>query len=96
MRVLVDARNKLGVPWENPQNSIHGDILLSYQPGFVDQWTFTRFVPSIRACWTDEAIRTVFNKRSLFQIADAVEYFFNHLDAIANKVCIEMLYDNMN
>jgi hypothetical protein len=86
MRVLVDARNKLNVPWENPQNSLHGEILLNYQPGFVDQWTFVKFVPSIRACWSDEAIRTVFNKRSLFQISDTVEYFFNNLDAISSKV----------
>lgn len=87
MRVLVDAQRKLGIPWEDPQNSLHGDnILLNYQPGFVDQWIFTKFVPSIRACWSDAAIHTAFNRRSLFQISDSVEYFFENLDRIAHKV----------
>lgn len=122
MRVLVDAQRKLGIPWENPQNSLHGkqqykdtyvyflevsknqkdeilffitkknelfilgDILLNYQPGFIDQWTFTKYVPSIRACWSDEAVRTAFSRRSLFQISDSVEYFFENLERIANKV----------
>ncbi|ODN06238.1 Guanine nucleotide-binding protein subunit alpha-12 [Orchesella cincta] len=85
MRVLVDAQRKLGIPWENPQNSLHGDILLNYHPGFVDQWTFTKYVPSIRACWSDEAIRKAFSKRSLFQISDSVEYFFENMDRITHK-----------
>ena len=39
MKVLVDARRKLKIPWEDPECQVYGDILLNFQPpagGIID------------------------------------------------------------
>lgn len=69
MKVLVDAREKLDIPWGDPECSDHGKRVLHYEPSFVlDSETFAIYAPSVRALWKDSGIRTAFDRRVEFQL----------------------------
>lgn len=87
MKVLVDARRKLGIPWQHPSNDAHAQRLLSYESNLepADAETFGRYAPSVRVLWQDGGIRAAFERRIEFQLGDGVRYFFEHLDRIATK-----------
>jgi len=84
MRVLCDARSKLGIPWEEPSNQVHSDVLLSTR-SFIDQYKFLQLVPLITSCWKDQGIKETYRRRNLFQISDSVSYFYNELERISGK-----------
>lgn len=69
MKVLVDARDKLCIPWGDAANAHHGQRILRYEPNLALDWdTFSRFAPSVRILWQDDAIRTAFDRRVEFQL----------------------------
>ncbi|KAH9365408.1 hypothetical protein HPB48_021657 [Haemaphysalis longicornis] len=88
MKVLVDAREKLDIPWQDPANDVHARRLLCYDASLepLDADTFGRYAPSVRCLWQDAGIRNAFERRIEFQLGDGVRYFFEHLDRIATKV----------
>ncbi|XP_059483749.1 guanine nucleotide-binding protein subunit alpha homolog isoform X1 [Neocloeon triangulifer] len=84
MKVLVDARQKLNIPWENPKNSPFGQHLLRYDNLVVlDSHTFQDYAPSIKRLWMDSAIRQAFDRRREFQLSDSVKYFLDNMDRIS-------------
>lgn len=86
MKVLVDALQKLGIPWGEECNRPHGSRLMRYEPSMVlDSSAFAGYAPSVRALWQDSGIRTAFDRRVEFQLGDGVRYFFDNLDRIASK-----------
>lgn len=87
MKVLVDAREKLDIPWQDPGNDVHARRLLSYDVSLepLDADTFGRYAPAVRCLWQDAGIRNAFERRIEFQLGDGVRYFFDHLDRIATK-----------
>lgn len=83
MKVLVDARDKLGIPWEETNNNDSGRKLLEYSNSVtLDSRTFMNYAPFVGRLWKDAGIRRAFDRRREFQLSDSVEYFFNHLDRI--------------
>ncbi|MPC11102.1 Guanine nucleotide-binding protein subunit alpha-13 [Portunus trituberculatus] len=83
MKVLVDARDKLRIPWEDDTRESVGKHLMkymSYMP--LDRQVFLEYVPSIRDLWKDTGIRQAYNRRAEFQLTDSVSYFFDSLDRI--------------
>ncbi|XP_064477845.1 guanine nucleotide-binding protein subunit alpha-12-like [Ornithodoros turicata] len=86
MKVLVDARQKLDIPWGDERNGAHGSRLMRYEPSLVlDSSTFSDYAPAVRALWQDTGIRTAFERRIEFQLGDGVRYFFENLDRITAK-----------
>ncbi|XP_069763961.1 guanine nucleotide-binding protein subunit alpha-12-like isoform X2 [Narcine bancroftii] len=79
MRVLLDAREKLRLSWENPENEKHGLFLRASVGG---EGHFQRVVPAIRALWDDQSIKEAYSRRSEFQLAESIEYFLDNLDRI--------------
>ncbi|KAM8951244.1 guanine nucleotide-binding protein subunit alpha-12 isoform 3-T3 [Lycaon pictus] len=70
-RVLVDARDKLGIPWQYSENEKHGMFLLAFEnkAGLpVEPATFQLYVPALSALWRDSGIREAFSRRSEFQL----------------------------
>ncbi|KAB0348745.1 hypothetical protein FD754_013602 [Muntiacus muntjak] len=70
-RVLVDARDKLGIPWQCSENEKHGMFLMAFEnkAGLpVDPATFQLYVPALSALWGDSGIREAFSRRSEFQL----------------------------
>lgn len=73
-RVLVDARDKLGIPWQYSENEKHGMFLLAFEnkAGLpVEPATFQLYVPALSALWRDSGIREAFSRRSEFQLVSA-------------------------
>ncbi|XP_036280300.1 guanine nucleotide-binding protein subunit alpha-12 isoform X4 [Pipistrellus kuhlii] len=70
-KVLVDARDKLGIPWQHSENEKHGMFLMAFEnkAGLpVEPATFQLYVPALSALWGDSGIREAFSRRSEFQL----------------------------
>ncbi|KAK9708997.1 G-protein alpha subunit [Popillia japonica] len=96
MKVLVDARDKLNIPWGDSQNSELGSKLLEFNNNtvldfrlFVSYATnlsnglFVSYATNLSKLWKDSGIRRAYERRREFQLSDSVEYFLNNLDRIA-------------
>ena len=67
----MDARDKLGIPWQHAENEKHGMLLMAFEnkAGLpVEPATFQRYVPALSALWRDSGIREAFSRRSEFQL----------------------------
>ncbi|XP_076865319.1 guanine nucleotide-binding protein subunit alpha-12a [Brachyhypopomus gauderio] len=84
-RVLVDARDKLGLPWQNSENEKHGMFVMSFESKAgapVEPCTFQLYAPALQALWADSGIRQAYGRRSEFQLSESVKYFLDNLDRI--------------
>lgn len=75
MRVLVDAREKLHIPWGFQDNQQHGDSLMAFDTrsgkmasGQLETSVFLRYLPAIRALWADSGIQHAYDRRREFQL----------------------------
>lgn len=79
MKVLVDARDKLNIPWENPKNYDIGFRLLKFENTMVlDTRLFLHYVPALQSLWRDASIRTAFDRRREFQLVRFFTYYNFH------------------
>ncbi|KAF4074033.1 hypothetical protein AMELA_G00249970 [Ameiurus melas] len=96
MRVLVDARDKLKVPWQNTENEKHGMFVMSFEnkAGMpVEPCTFQLYVPALQALWGDSGIHEAYGRRSEFQLSESVKYFLDNLDRIGQLRYLPSLQD---
>lgn len=86
MKVLVDARHKLAIPWGNPHNDTFGCQIMKFEQSMsLDTKTFMSYVPCLQRLWADSAIKEAFKRRSEFQLADSLQYFMQELDRIGSQ-----------
>ncbi|XP_013786049.1 guanine nucleotide-binding protein subunit alpha homolog [Limulus polyphemus] len=86
MKVLLDARAKLHIPWEHPSNERYVTQVLDYDNSLIlDTKLFLHFSHPIEKLWQDKAIKTAFERRKEFQLGDSVRYFFENLDRISSE-----------
>lgn len=84
MKVLVDARDKLNIPWENVSNADYGHQVLKIENSMMlDARLFLHYAPILRNLWQDAGIRRAFERRREYQLSDSVYYFCENLDRIA-------------
>ena len=72
MRVLVDARDKLGIGWQCGENEKQGLLVMSWEgcggvPG-VEPGEFQLYVTALGALWADAGIQTAYSRRAEFQL----------------------------
>jgi len=88
MKVLVDARDKLNIPWENPKNYDIGFQLLKFENTMVlDTRLFLHYVPALQSLWKDASIRRAFDRRREFQLVRFLSHF-NSIDMHLVCVCV--------
>ncbi|XP_043195533.1 guanine nucleotide-binding protein subunit alpha homolog [Amphibalanus amphitrite] len=86
VRVLVDARDKLGIPWGSEDNAPLGAHVMKFETGgMLDTRLFLDYLPILRELWADRGIRTAFSRRREYQLADSVKYFLDNLDRVGVK-----------
>ncbi|XP_026180516.1 guanine nucleotide-binding protein subunit alpha-13b [Mastacembelus armatus] len=93
IRVLVDAREKLHIPWGNPLNQQHGDTMMAFDTrsamahghGMVESKVFQHYLPSIRALWADQGIQNAYDRRREFQLGESVKYFLDNLEKLGQS-----------
>ena len=85
IRVLVDAREKLHIPWGDPDNKEHGDIMMAFDTrsdmivnGQMERTVFMKYLPSIAALWTDSGIQNAYDRRREFQLVSGLSYTYSH------------------
>ena len=69
MQVLVDARDKLDIPWEHP-TTVHAadQAILFHSSNELDVETFREYAPYINRLWQDRAIKKAYDRRREFQL----------------------------
>ncbi|XP_059414386.1 guanine nucleotide-binding protein subunit alpha-13-like [Carassius carassius] len=89
VRVLVDAREKLHIPWGDPSNQSHGNVMMAFDTrsamvsqGMMETKVFLQYLPSIRALWADTGIQNAYDRRREFQLGESVKYFLDNLDKL--------------
>lgn len=69
MRVLIDARYKLDIPWGDKSCAQDADFVFAFDiNSYLDESTFLLYVRSLRKLWVDSGIRTAFDRRREFQL----------------------------
>jgi len=69
MKVLIDARDKLRIPWGDSRNDKRASFIFGYDSNIkLEEPVFAQFVPAIVALWKDTGIRTAFDRRREFQL----------------------------
>ncbi|XP_070793832.1 guanine nucleotide-binding protein subunit alpha-13 isoform X1 [Pituophis catenifer annectens] len=90
VRVLVDAREKLHIPWGNPANQTNGDKMMAFDTrsevvqGMVQTYTFLQYLPTVRALWADSGIQHAYDRRREFQLGESIKYFLDNLDKLGD------------
>ncbi|XP_018539955.1 guanine nucleotide-binding protein subunit alpha-12a [Lates calcarifer] len=86
MRVLVDARDKLGISWQSCENEKQGMLVMSWEgrvgASGVEPSEFQLYVMALSALWADTGIQEAYARRSEFQLSESVKYFLDNLDRI--------------
>ncbi|KAK5968449.1 G-protein alpha subunit [Trichostrongylus colubriformis] len=87
MRVLLDARSKLNIPWEKPEREKNVPEIMRFTVADllkgIDFTTFVDISSIIEDFWKDAAVKQTYEKRNLFQISDSCQYFFDHINRIS-------------
>ncbi|RUS76341.1 hypothetical protein EGW08_015903 [Elysia chlorotica] len=69
MRVLIDARQKLSIPWEDESCVKDAATVFDFSGSTkLDQSMFCDYVDSLKKLWKDSGIRTAFDRRREFQL----------------------------
>lgn len=90
MKVLADARQKLDIPWENPDNNERAEFILNFDNrSTLDTRLFLAYAPSMYCLWKDAAIKRAFERRREFQLSDSVQYFLDNIENIARNVSLK-------
>lgn len=73
--MLVDAREKLHIPWGEPDNQQHGGSVMAFDTrsakmasGQLETSVFLQYLPAIRALWADSGIQHAYDRRREFQL----------------------------
>ncbi|GAB1600992.1 guanine nucleotide-binding protein subunit alpha-13-like isoform X2 [Argonauta hians] len=94
MKVLIDARNKLKVPWEDPQKQQYANRIFSIESTQdLDETDFLPYVDCIEQLWDDKAIKLTFDRRREFQLGDSLRYFLENILRIGKKSYIPSKLD---
>lgn len=73
MRVLVDAREKLGIEWENNNNSSFAPYMLRVDNVMqFDTKVFLEYAVCVAELWKDAGIRAAYERRREFQLVSFI------------------------
>lgn len=68
MRVLIDARQKLSIPWGDESITKDASKVFDFNGSKVDHTIFCDFVDPLKRLWKDKGIISAFDRRREFQL----------------------------
>lgn len=78
MRVLVDARDKLGISWQSCENEKQGMLVMSWEGRVgatgVEPCEFQLYMMALSALWADASIQEAYSRRSEFQLVSTLTH----------------------
>ncbi|XP_027205249.2 guanine nucleotide-binding protein subunit alpha-13-like [Dermatophagoides pteronyssinus] len=87
IKVLIDARAKLSIPWSKDDDNIQAKADLVFRAETKNQITFeyfSRYTTLIDLLWNNPAIQETFQKRNQYQLSDGLPYLFRNLKRISS------------
>nr|CAB3249854.1 guanine nucleotide-binding protein subunit alpha-13-like [Phallusia mammillata] len=94
MKVLVDARDKLRISWEDDNRSEQANYVMTFdRSANLDVNSFLEYVPHIMELWKDDGIRSAYDRRREFQLGESVRYFLENLDRIGKSDYVPTMQD---
>ncbi|KAH3862254.1 hypothetical protein DPMN_025220 [Dreissena polymorpha] len=94
MRVLVDAREKLQIPWGDGSNVKHAQFVFGCDTSKkIDESVFLNYSESLETLWNDSGITAAFDRRREFQLGDSLRYFLTNLPRIGKPDYIPVRLD---
>ncbi|OTF78064.1 GTP-binding protein alpha subunit, gna-like protein [Euroglyphus maynei] len=87
IKVLIDARAKLAIPWSNKTTDIQSKADLVFRAETNNLITFeyfSRYTALIDLIWNDAGIQATFHKRNQYQLSDGLPYLFGNLKRISS------------
>lgn len=74
--VLCDARQKLGIAWDKPENEKNAKFLFGYNNSMVlDATMFSDFATVSKLLWQDKGIKEAFERRNEYQLVSSTVHF---------------------
>lgn len=85
MRVILEAREALGMPLRDQQNRYYADFIMQ-QPAQIERdFLSSDITIAIRALWKDSTIKAVFDRSREYQLNDSAKYYFDSIDRIGER-----------
>ncbi|KAH9502103.1 Guanine nucleotide-binding protein subunit alpha-13 [Dermatophagoides farinae] len=91
IKVLIDARAKLSIPWSDKTADIQSKADLVFRAETNNLITFeyfSRYTALIDLIWNDDGIQTTFQKRNEYQLSDGLPYLFRNLKRISSHTYV--------
>lgn len=86
MKVLVDAREKMEIPWENSATEMAAERARNFFHGTdLDAEYFEQYAPTLQILWQERSIRRAYDRRREFQIVSVKHSKFNFPFMIDNN-----------
>ncbi|ESN91492.1 hypothetical protein HELRODRAFT_96238 [Helobdella robusta] len=85
MKVLIDARAKLQLTFQQPASHTHAQFVFSYDNNIkLEEPVFTQYVTSLIELWEDGGIQEAFSRRKEFHLGDSLKYFMENIERISS------------
>lgn len=86
LRVLIDAREKLSIPWGDEENAKHGTFVFGCEnANKLDEMTFQKYIEPMTELWKDSGIQQAYDRRREFQLGDSLKYFADNLEKVGHQ-----------
>lgn len=73
MRVILEAMETMGIPYQNPNNSEHATIILEQPPQIESDIMPQDVGNAVKALWQDEGVKQAFNRSNEYQLNDSAQ-----------------------
>ncbi|XP_037680056.1 guanine nucleotide-binding protein subunit alpha-15 [Choloepus didactylus] len=84
MQAMVDAMDRLQIPFGRPESKLHADLVMSQDPYKVT--TFQKCcAAAIQWLWRDTGIRACYERRREYHLLDSAGYYLSHLERITEE-----------
>ncbi|EDV27798.1 uncharacterized protein TRIADDRAFT_49927 [Trichoplax adhaerens] len=95
MRVLITARDSLGIKWANADYEDYAQELLAIdtKSTVFDYAAFMSYAGKVVDLWQDRAIQQTYDKRNLYQLSDSTYYFMDRMKSLMDKAYVPTKQD---
>ncbi|XP_055969077.1 guanine nucleotide-binding protein subunit alpha-15 [Sorex fumeus] len=92
MQALLEARERLCIPFSRLQSERHASLVMSQDPYKVTSFE-RRFAVAMQYLWRDAGVRACYERRREFHLLDSAIYYLSHLDRISEESYVPTAQD---
>lgn len=92
MQVLIDAREKLEIPWGNNDRDVDACETKCMECTSIEADKFVQYAAVIRRLWQDRGIRRAYERRREFQIVSLYSNFYLVQTQIIHQLELDVIF----